>query len=89
MAQTFSSDSDSATKGRMMPIHHSSPEHHFHTISSPLGTQIPQGSGAAYALKMTPGREQSCAIVYMGEGAASEGDFHAGLNSTSYVYFQH
>ena len=55
-----------------------------HTISSPLATQIPQAAGAAYALKMqrltdpnTPPRVVAC---YFGEGAASEGDFHAALN---------
>ena len=55
-----------------------------HTISSTLATQIPQASGAAYALKLralqnpdTPPRIVAC---YFGEGAASEGDFHAGLN---------
>lgn len=57
---------------------------HQHTISSPLATQIPQASGAAYALKLqaltdpsTPPRVVTC---YFGEGAASEGDFHAALN---------
>ena len=63
-----------------MPVHYGSAEHHFHTISSPLATQIPQAAGAAYALKGLPGREDSCVVCYMGEGAASEGDFHAGLN---------
>lgn len=66
-----------------MPVHYGSKEHHFHTISSPLGTQLPQASGAAYALKRTPGREKNCVVCYAGEGATSEGDFHAGLNSTS------
>ena len=42
LAQVFSSKSDKATKARQMPIHYGSAEHHFHTISSPLGTQIPQ-----------------------------------------------
>ncbi|GAA5899333.1 thiamine pyrophosphate-dependent dehydrogenase E1 component subunit alpha [Sporobolomyces salmoneus] len=83
MAQVFSSKSDTATKGRQMPVHYGSPEHHFHTISSPLATQIPQAAGAAYALKRTPGRENSCVICYAGEGATSEGDFHAGLNMAS------
>lgn len=69
--------------GRQMPVHYGSREHHFHTISSPLGTQLPQAAGAAYALKRTPGREKSCVICYAGEGATSEGDFHAGLNSES------
>lgn len=66
-----------------MPVHYGSKEHHFHTISSPLATQFPQAAGAAYALKRTPGRENSCVVCYAGEGATSEGDFHAGLNSAS------
>ncbi|GAA5975068.1 hypothetical protein JCM11641_000018 [Rhodosporidiobolus odoratus] len=83
MAQVFSSASDTATLGRQMPVHYGSKEHHFHTISSPLGTQLPQAAGAAYALKRTPGREKDCVICYAGEGATSEGDFHAGLNMAS------
>lgn len=55
-----------------------------HTISSPLATQIPHASGAAYALKMQrindPSIPPRVAVVYFGEGAASEGDFHAALN---------
>ena len=69
---------DDLGKGRMMPIHYGSKALNFHTISSPLGTQIPQAVGAAYALKMD--RKRAVAMVYFGEGAASEGDFHAGLN---------
>lgn len=65
-------------KGRQMPVHYGSTTHHFQTISSPLGTQIPQAAGAAYALKLQ-GRP-NVAMCYFGEGAASEGDFHAGLN---------
>lgn len=68
-----------------MPVHYGSKEHHFHTISSPLATQFPQAAGAAYALKRTPGRENSCVVCYAGEGATSEGDFHAGLNSASFT----
>ncbi|GAA5981059.1 hypothetical protein JCM10908_003968 [Rhodotorula pacifica] len=83
MAQVFSTKNDKATKGRQMPVHYGSREHHFHTISSPLGTQLPQAAGAAYALKQTAGREKSCVISYAGEGAASEGDFHAALNMAS------
>ncbi|KAK9696829.1 hypothetical protein K7432_012266, partial [Basidiobolus ranarum] len=39
-------------KGRQMPIHYGSTELNFHTISSPLATQIPHAAGAAYSLKM-------------------------------------
>lgn len=60
--------------------HFGSPELHFHTISSPLGTQIPQAAGVGYALRRDPTRRhKNVACVYFGEGAASEGDFHAGM----------
>jgi 2-oxoisovalerate dehydrogenase E1 component alpha subunit len=61
-----------------MPIHYGSATHHFATISSPLATQLPHAVGAAYALKLQ--RTGGVAVAYFGEGAASEGDFHAALN---------
>lgn len=61
-----------------MPIHYGTAALHYQTISSPLATQIPQAVGAAYGFKI--GKEPRIAICYFGEGAASEGDFHAGLN---------
>ncbi|KAI0081613.1 hypothetical protein K474DRAFT_1768528 [Panus rudis PR-1116 ss-1] len=80
MAQCFGNEADAATKGKQMPVHFGSKALHFHTISSPLATQIPQAAGVAYALKRDPLRRgKNCAVVYFGEGAASEGDFHAGM----------
>lgn len=73
--QLFSNTNDLG-KGRQMPVHYGSKDLHMQTISSPLGTQLPQAVGAAYALKPT-GRVVAC---YFGDGAASEGDFHAALN---------
>lgn len=61
-----------------MPIHYGSREHHVQTISSPLATQIPQAAGAAYAHKVAGNGRVVC--CFFGDGAASEGDFHAGLN---------
>jgi 2-oxoisovalerate dehydrogenase E1 component alpha subunit len=77
MNQCYSNDLDYG-KGRQMPVHYGSKKLNFQTISSPLGTQIPQAAGAAYALKRE--RKGSCAVCYFGEGAASEGDFHYALN---------
>lgn len=72
------SNCDDLGKGRQMPVHYGSKALHFHTVSSPLGTQLPQASGAAYALKLEgKGRAVVC---FFGDGAASEGDFHAALN---------
>ena len=76
--QCFSNEADLG-KGRQMPVHYGSKELNFQTISSPLATQIPQAVGAAYALK----KQDAVTVCYFGEGAASEGDFHAAMNFAS------
>ncbi|OFC71445.1 thiamine pyrophosphate-dependent dehydrogenase E1 component subunit alpha [Alteromonas confluentis] len=83
MNQMFSNEKD-PNKGRQMPIHYGDKALNFMTISSPLGTQIPQASGYAYGQKMA-GKE-AITICYFGEGAASEGDFHAGLNMAAVLH---
>lgn len=75
--QCFSNEKDLG-KGRQMPVHYGIRELNFQTISSPLATQIPQAVGVAYGLKQTS--KDAVGIVFFGEGAASEGDFHAGMN---------
>ncbi|MBM7454430.1 2-oxoisovalerate dehydrogenase E1 component alpha subunit [Oceanisphaera litoralis] len=77
MNQLLSNEQDLG-KGRQMPVHYGSRDLHFMTISSPLGTQIPQAGGYAYGQKLRG--ESNITLCYFGEGAASEGDFHAGLN---------
>ncbi len=64
--------------GRQMPNHFGSRKYNVVTCSSPIGTKIPHAAGAAYGLRLKG--EQAIALVYFGEGAASEGDFHGGLN---------
>ncbi|TYZ63798.1 hypothetical protein PybrP1_007329 [[Pythium] brassicae (nom. inval.)] len=72
------SNMDGHGKGRQMPVHYGSKNHNFHTISSPLTTQLPHAVGAAYSFKLA--KEDRISVAYFGEGAASEGDFHAALN---------
>ncbi|KAF4986370.1 hypothetical protein FDECE_15991 [Fusarium decemcellulare] len=83
MGQLFANKRDPG-RGRSMPVHYGSKELNIHSISSPLATQLPQASGAAYALKMQrlqdPNVKPRVVAAYFGEGAASEGDFHAALN---------
>ncbi|PSN73686.1 2-oxoisovalerate dehydrogenase-like protein subunit alpha [Corynespora cassiicola Philippines] len=83
MNQLFANSKDSGL-GRNMPVHYGSKELNIHTISSTLATQIPHAAGAAYALKMQniqqPDTPPRISVCYFGEGAASEGDFHAALN---------
>lgn len=76
MNQMYSNELDYG-KGRQMPVHYGKASLNFQTISSPLGTQIPQAAGAAYALKLAG--KDAISICFFGDGAASEGDFHAGI----------
>lgn len=77
MAQCYGNSED-LHKGRSMPVHYGTRDLCFVSISSPLSTQMPQAVGAAYAFKRQ--NQQRVVICYFGEGAASEGDFHAALN---------
>jgi len=93
--QCFSNGLDIG-KGRQMPVHYGSRALNYHTISSPLGTQIPQAAGVAYKLKLENAEgkeaEDSVAICFFGDGCASTTDFHSGLNfaatlSTPLIFF--
>eukprot|EP00889_Picochlorum_renovo_P001113 jgi/Picre1/28143/NNA_003549.t1 len=68
-------------KGRQMPVHYGDKTRNFHTVSSPLATQLLHAVGFSYSLKLSQEKNISC--CYFGEGAASEGDFHAALNFAS------
>jgi len=81
--QCFGNDLDLG-RGRQMPIHYGSRALNYHTISSPLGVQIPQAVGVAYRKKLDalndPSAPKSVAIAYFGDGAASTTDFHSACN---------
>jgi len=64
--------------GRQMPNHFGARSLNVVTVSSPIGTKVPHAAGCAYAMKIQ--KEDAIAICYFGEGATSEGDFHAGVN---------
>jgi 2-oxoisovalerate dehydrogenase E1 component alpha subunit len=65
-------------KGRQMPDHYTARSVHFGSISSPVGTQITQAVGFAWAAKLQ--RDDAVVIVYFGDGATSANDFHHGMN---------
>ena len=85
--QCYSNESDLG-KGRQMPVHYGSRALNYQTISSCLGTQIPQAVGVAYSLKLSAanatddGREtkKAVSLCFFGEGCSSTNDFHSGLN---------
>ncbi len=65
-------------KGRQMPVHYSFKDMNYVSVSSPLGVQIVQAAGTAYAMKVK-GTNQ-VALTGFGDGSSSEIDFHSGLN---------
>lgn len=74
----FGNANDTA-KGRQMPVHFSFDEPiHFVSISSPIGTQIPQAVGAAFAARHRG--EDAVALASFGDGGTSSLGFHSGMN---------
>lgn len=65
-------------KGRQMPNHISARDYNYVSISSPVGTQIPQAVGAAWAARIRG--DDMVSLVFFGDGTTSQGDFHVGLN---------
>lgn len=64
--------------GRQLPSHYSFRQGKILSISSPVGSQIPHGVGLAWAAKI---RKDKCAtLIFFGDGATSQGDFHVGMN---------
>jgi pyruvate dehydrogenase E1 component alpha subunit len=77
ICQLYGNEAD-MVKGRQMPVHHAVKRINYVSISSPVGTQIPQATGTAQAARISG--TDDCAIVYFGEGATSTGEFHVGMN---------
>ncbi|CDI81447.1 mitochondrial branched-chain alpha-keto acid dehydrogenase E1, putative, partial [Eimeria acervulina] len=77
LGQLLSTKRDES-KGRQMPISYSQHTLGIHTICTPLTTQVPHSMGAGYAFRL--GNEKRISVGFFGEGAASEGDFHAAAN---------
>ncbi|MBT0809915.1 dehydrogenase E1 component subunit alpha/beta [Litoribacter ruber] len=69
------------TKGRDRSFHFGTNEHHIVGMISHLGPQLAIADGIALANKLSG--EQQVTLVFTGDGASSEGDFHEGLNVAS------
>ena len=78
MLNALAKKDDPNSGGRQMPGHWSWPEQKVFTQSSSVATQIPHAVGMVLAAKVK--NEPSCAIVYFGDGAVSNGDFHEGVH---------
>jgi 2-oxoisovalerate dehydrogenase E1 component alpha subunit len=68
-------------KGRQMPVHYSWRAGNAVSVSSPVGTQLPQAVGAAMAFAYRG--ERHVVGAWIGEGTSAQGDFHYALNFAS------
>ncbi len=80
LLQAVGAVTDTASGGRQMPSHWSSPELHIVTGSSPTGTQFTQAVGSAHATQYIRPQRDEVTLVCTGEGATSEGEFWESLN---------
>lgn len=78
MLQLFAKAGDPNGGGRQMPNHFGCRRLKIMTASSPVATQIPHAAGVALASKIRG--EDAVTWVSFGEGAASKGDCHEGMN---------
>lgn len=78
MLSSFGRAADPASGGRQTPYNWGDRQRLIVARSAPVAVQVPQAAGAALAARMRGDK----AVVYcsLGEGAASQGDFHEGLN---------
>ena len=66
------------SKGRERSFHFGTNEYHIVGMISHLGPQLAVADGIALAAKLR--NEEKVTVVFTGEGATSEGDFHESLN---------
>jgi 2-oxoisovalerate dehydrogenase E1 component alpha subunit len=79
MMHNMFGDAQDSAKGRQMPVHFSFVEPiRFFSISSPIGTHVPQAVGAAYAMRLRG--EDNVVLASFGDGGTSSLGFHSGMN---------
>ena len=80
LLQGVGAKTDTASGGRQMPSHWSSPELHIVSSSSPTGSHYLHAVGCADAsLRLHPERDE-VTLCSTGEGATSQGEFWESLN---------
>lgn len=77
ISQCLGTNTDTC-RGRQMPHHFASRRYNFVSISSSIASQVPPAAGSAMAQKYLGTDEIT--VCTFGDGATSEGDWHAGLN---------
>ena len=80
MGQSMGTRAD-PSRGRQMPYHPASKELNVFSVASPIASHVPPAAGTAISIKLR-GTGQVVVCTF-GDGATSEGDWHAGVNFAS------
>ena len=78
MSGFLAKNGEPLSNARQFPTHGAHVDLNIVNLSNVVGTQIPQAVGASLASKLRG--EDVVTIVYFGDGAASVGDCHEGMN---------
>jgi pyruvate dehydrogenase E1 component alpha subunit len=71
-------NSDDEMLGKQMPSHWGYREVNFVSVASPIATHLPVATGTAMAMRLE--KKDTVVLAYHGDGATSEGEFHAAYN---------
>jgi pyruvate dehydrogenase E1 component alpha subunit len=77
IAHLMGNSSDSMM-GKQMPNHWGFSEIHYFSVASPIAAHLPVATGIAMSMKLK--KKNTVVLAYHGDGATSEGDFHAAYN---------
>ncbi|MDE2765118.1 MAG: thiamine pyrophosphate-dependent dehydrogenase E1 component subunit alpha [Chloroflexota bacterium] len=69
------------SRARQFPLHGADVGRGFMNLSNVVGSHVPEAVGWALAAKLR--REPTVTAVYLGDGAASQGDIHESMNFAS------
>lgn len=69
------------SRARQFPLHGADVARGFMNLSNVVGSHVPEAVGWALAAKLR--REPTVTAVYLGDGAASQGDVHESMNFAS------
>jgi 2-oxoisovalerate dehydrogenase E1 component len=78
LALEYFAKRDSASRGRMMPSHYSSPELKILSVPTPTGAQLIPACGIAWGIQLD--RKDGVVVTTVGDAASRQGDFYEAIS---------
>ena len=78
LALEYFAKRDSASRGRMMPSHYSSPELKIVSVPTPTGAQLLPACGIAWGIQLD--KQAGVVVTTVGDAASRQGDFYEAIS---------